>query len=100
MLKAARAFGKEAYAGYVQKNFDFVFKNAGYFNKRYAVNKRPEWAPFFHMGALDDCGTLADANEPAKNQQYQAYLAKAADYILKKQLRLNDGTFPGTIHII
>ncbi|MCD2421595.1 glycoside hydrolase family 88 protein [Niabella pedocola] len=96
MLKAARAFGKEAYADYVQKNFDFIFKNAGYFDKLYAANKRSEWAPFFRMGSLDDCGAmaaaLADANEPAKNQQYQAYLAKAADYILTKQLRLSDGT--------
>lgn len=96
MLKAAKAFGKEAYAGYVQNNFDFIFKNAGYFNKLYAVNKRSEWAPFFRMGSLDDCGAmaaaLADASESVKNEEYRAYLAKAGDYILNKQLRLGDGT--------
>ncbi|MBZ4190412.1 glycoside hydrolase family 88/105 protein [Niabella beijingensis] len=96
MLKAAEAFGRKEYADYVLKNFDFVFKNADYFKKVYAAKKRSEWAPFFRMGSLDDCGAmsaaLTDANEKAKDKRYQEYLSKAADYILNKQLRLNDGT--------
>jgi rhamnogalacturonyl hydrolase YesR len=96
MLKAAKAFNRSEYADYVAKNFEFIFKNADYFKKIYAAKNRSEWAQLFRMGSLDDCGALsaalADANEVAKNKQYQEYLAKAADYILNKQLRLNDGT--------
>lgn len=96
MQQAAAAFDKKEYAEYAYKNFDFVFKNEGYFKERYARNPRTEWAPFFRMGALDDCGAmaaaLADVNEHEKNKAYRQYLDRVADYILHKQSRLDDGT--------
>ncbi|HEY4149817.1 MAG TPA: glycoside hydrolase family 88 protein, partial [Chitinophagaceae bacterium] len=96
MLQAAAAFDKKEYADYAYRNFDFIFRNAGYFSEKYTQNPRTEWAPFFRMGALDDCGAmaaaLADVNEHEKNKQYRAYLDKVADYILNKQSRLSDGT--------
>ncbi|HEY4290446.1 MAG TPA: glycoside hydrolase family 88 protein [Puia sp.] len=96
MLQAAKEFDKKEYAEYARKNFDFVFRNAGYFKEKYALDPKTEWAAFFRMGALDDCGAmaaaLADVNEQEKNKQYRAYLEKVGDYILNKQSRLSDGT--------
>lgn len=96
MLQAAKEFDKKEYAAYVYKNFDFVFRNKGYFSEKYTQNPHTEWAPFFRMGALDDCGAmaaaLADVNEHEKNKQYREYLDKVANYILNKQSRLSDGT--------
>lgn len=96
MVKAAATFEKKEYAEYAFKNFDFVFRNQGYFKERYAKNPRTEWAPFFRMNALDDCGAmaaaLADVNDQQKNKQYREYLDKVGDYILNKQSRLADGT--------
>lgn len=96
MIEAAKQFNKREYAEYAYKNFDFVFSNAGYFKEKYAANPKAEWANFFRMGSLDDCGAmsaaLADVNEQVKNKQYKEYLDKAANYILHKQDRLNDGT--------
>ncbi|MBS1605003.1 MAG: glycoside hydrolase family 88 protein [Bacteroidetes bacterium] len=97
MLKAAAAFDKKEYADYVYKNFDFVFKNAAYFKERFAKDPHVEWAPFFRMGALDDCGAMAAAladvvSGGAGDRRYREYLDKVADYILHKQSRLDDGT--------
>jgi rhamnogalacturonyl hydrolase YesR len=96
MLQAAREFGKKEYAEYACENFDCVFRNAGYFKEKYALDPKTEWAGFFRMGALDDCGAmaaaLADVNEQVKNKQYGEYLDKVANYILNKQYRLSDGT--------
>lgn len=96
MLQAAKGFKEESYKDYVFKNFDFIFENAGYFKSHYALRSIPAWGRFFRMGALDDCGAmaaaLANVNEDAKNEQYKAYLEKTADYILNRQLRLDDGT--------
>lgn len=97
MLEAAKQFKQKAYTDYVYKNFDFIFKNLEILQKRHPNEKRlPEWGQMVRIGSLDDCGALAaalsDVNEVAKNKQYEAYLTKAADYIMHKQQRLDDGT--------
>lgn len=97
MLQASKQFNEKAYSDYVFKNFDFIFKNLNALQKRTPDNKRlSEWGQMVRMGSLDDCGAMAaalsDVNEVAKNKQYDQYLKKAADYILHKQQRLDDGT--------
>jgi len=97
MLEAAKQFDEKAYADYVYKNFEFIFKNLAVLQKRYPGERRlPEWSRLVGMGSLDDCGAMAaalsDVNEVVHNQQYETYLKKAANYILHKQLRLSDGT--------
>jgi unsaturated rhamnogalacturonyl hydrolase len=96
MQKVAKDLGKKEYADYVYKNYDFVFKNAPHYKELYARDPHTEFAPFFRMNALDDCGAmaaaLADANEHEKNPQYREYLDRVGDYILHRQSRLDDGT--------
>lgn len=100
MQKAAKYLNKKEYADYAQKNFEFVFQNEDVFRKNYATNKGAEWAGFFRMGSLDDCGAMAaalsDVNETAKNKQFDKYINDAAAYISNKQTRLNDRTFSRT----
>lgn len=100
MQKAAKYLNKKEYADYARKNFEFLFQNENVFRKNYATNKGAEWAGFFRMGSLDDCGAMAaalsDVNETAKNKQFDKYINDAAAYISIKQARLNDRTFSRT----
>jgi len=100
MQKAAKYLNKKEYADYARKNFEFVFQNESVFRKNYATNKGAEWAGFFRMGSLDDCGAMAaalsDVNETAKNKQFEKYINDAANYISAKQSRLSDHTFSRT----
>lgn len=97
MLEAAKQFNQKSYTDYVYKNFNFIFKNLAVLQKRYPGDKPlPEWSRLPGMSSLDDCGAMAaalsDVNEVVKNEAYEAYLKKAANYILYKQKRLDDGT--------
>ncbi|PZP43927.1 MAG: glycosyl hydrolase, partial [Pseudopedobacter saltans] len=87
---------EDAYREYVNKNFNFIFKNTGYFKDRFNLKSMPEWARFFRMGSLDDCGAMAaallDTKKTGDINEYYEYIRKTADYILNKQIRLKDGT--------
>lgn len=101
MMELSRVLDDAKYAGYAAHNFDFIFSNQAYLYQRYMQNPKAEWAAFYRMKALDDCGALAAAlagvNEKQLKKEYQQYLDKAAGYILKQQSRLADGTLSRVI---
>lgn len=96
------ALGKQLndkqYTLYAQENVSFVFNHDDYFKKCYdAKIFGTGMDQKFRMALLDDCGAMGasvlavysiDAQE-----RYRKYLEKAADYIINKEKRLEDGTF-------
>ncbi|HVZ25106.1 MAG TPA: glycoside hydrolase family 88 protein [Sediminibacterium sp.] len=97
MINLSSALQDDKYAAYAEKNFRFIFDNLGYFKKLFdAGNNSVEYRPVFRMGSLDDVGAmaagLADVYTKEPQPGYKAYLERAADYIMNKQFRLNDGT--------
>jgi len=97
MMRLSQTLHDNKYADYSKRNFDFIFDNIGYFKKLHdAKSPKPEWNAFFSMGNLDACGAMAaglsDVYAVSDKKEYRAYLDRAADYILHKQLRLADGT--------
>jgi unsaturated rhamnogalacturonyl hydrolase len=98
MLKLSKELNEPSYKEYSLKNIAFVFDNYKYFEKNY--NNEGKWNyPFgelFIMEELDDCGAMgASVIEIYKldlQERYRDYIDKAADHILNKQSRLEDGT--------
>jgi unsaturated rhamnogalacturonyl hydrolase len=98
MLKLSKELNEPTYKEYSLKNIAFVFDNYKYFEKNY--NNEGKWNyPFgelFIMEELDDCGAMgASVIEIYKldlQERYRDYIDKAADHILNKQSRLEDGT--------
>lgn len=90
--------GEERYADWVRKNYSFTFENLEYFDKQYQTGlRRTSLRQFFRMSLLDHCGAmgagLADLYRDTPRPEYLEYLEKAADYVIRKELRLEDGTF-------
>lgn len=96
LARMAQVLNDTIYTNYANTNFDFCFNNLASFKNLYHSGKPAEWEAFYRMDRLDDCGAiaagLADLNYIKSNKNYQAYLKRTADYILKKQSRLQDGT--------
>jgi unsaturated rhamnogalacturonyl hydrolase len=98
MLKLSKELNEHSYKEYSLKNIAFAFDNYKYFEKNY--NNEGKWNyPFgelFIMEELDDCGAMgASVIEIYKldlQERYRDYIDKAADHILNKQSRLEDGT--------
>ena len=98
MLKLSKELNEPTYKEYSLKNIAFAFDNYKYFEKNY--NNEGKWNyPFgelFIMEELDDCGAMgASVIEIYKldlQERYRDYIDKAADHILNKQSRLEDGT--------
>ncbi len=97
MVELSKTLDEPKYAAYAAHNFDFIFSNSSYFQKRFNAHQKTEWAPLFAMNNLDACGALAagiaDVNVTAKRTDYTEYLNRVADYITNKQVRLADKTF-------
>ncbi|HEY8660802.1 MAG TPA: glycoside hydrolase family 88 protein [Hanamia sp.] len=97
MMRLSNVLNDKKYSEYSQRNFNFIFNNISYFKKLHdAKASRPEWGAFFSMGNLDACGAmsagLSDVYAIDNKKDYRTYLDRAANYILNKQLRLQDGT--------
>ncbi|MES2278770.1 MAG: glycoside hydrolase family 88 protein [Bacteroidota bacterium] len=96
MMEMATVLNDKKYSDYAQHNYAFIFDNLPYFEAIYKSKQKPEYNSIFAIGNLDACGAmsagLVDVNYLAKRKEYSAYLDRAADYILHKQLRLPDGT--------
>ena len=97
MIQAADVLKDAKYSGYSRKNFDFIFSNLDYFKKLYdGGTTGVEYRPVFHIGSLDDCGSMAagllEVYGFDKKQAYMDYLQRVGDYILNKQVRFPDGT--------
>ena len=87
------------YQDFTKKNFEFFFNDLSYFEPLYPGKYK--WR--FPLGQaivteeLDDCGavgaSLIELYQTDKREDYKKYIDKAADHIMNKQMRLEDGTF-------
>lgn len=97
MMQTASVLNDKKYSDYSKHNFEFIFNNIPYFEALHKDKSiKVEFGPFFSMGNLDACGAmsagLSDVYAQDARKDYRAYLDRAADYILNKQLRMADGT--------
>jgi unsaturated rhamnogalacturonyl hydrolase len=103
LMHMADVLQDKKYADYCRRNYRFIFNDLPFFEKLYnntASNKtssvRTEFSDLFRMGNLDNCGAMAaglsDVYALDARKDYRAYLDRAGDYILHKQMRLADGT--------
>mgnify|MGYP000845306261 CR=1 FL=1 len=86
------------YIEYAKKNVAFAFDHDDYFKKMYDQGIRNTGLEQkYRMGLLDDCGAMGAGilavHQIDPQDRYREYLNKAADYIMTKELRLDDGTF-------
>ena len=88
----------QSYIEFVQKNIAFTFDNYNLFNDKYRPEEKVKvpFGQFITMNELDDCGAMGGSTIEVYNfdpqKRYKEYIDKAADYILHKQVRLEDGT--------
>ncbi len=100
MMKAGRYFDETKYTNFVKNNYEFAFKHFDYFKKQFEDPniKKSSLAKMFAFHYLDDCGTMgaglieSGLLENDNNAAYQALIDRAADYIMTKEFRLEDGT--------
>jgi len=98
LLRLSQALDEPRYAEFVSRNIAFNFNHYQFFQERYTGENK--WAyPFgqrFILEELDDCGAMgASVIEVFRNDpqaRYKEYIDQAADHILTKQARLEDGT--------
>ncbi|MCX7983476.1 MAG: glycoside hydrolase family 88 protein [Bacteroidetes bacterium] len=99
MIRLAEQTKEQRYKEFALKNITFMFNAVQYFQKRYRNENKWAYplAQYFVMEELDDCGAMGAAVlEVYKNEQqprYWHYIERAAEHILQKQTRLQDGTF-------
>ncbi len=98
MLQVSEATGEGRYQDYAFRNFDFIFSRLPYF-KRQAQAFGPQDQGLGHliaMQALDDCcamgAALIQAQAVRPDPRYQEGIDLAAEQVLRRQLRLPDGT--------
>ncbi len=98
MIDLADQLKESKYRDFVKKNLEFSFNNYKYFEEKYSNQGKWNY-PFgqlFILEELDDCGAmgagLIEIYKLDKQERYKEYIDKAANHILKKQARLNEGT--------
>lgn len=98
-ISAYKVLNDKSFLDFTEKNYKFVFDNL---EKVIAINNKyglsaERWRKIFEPRELDDCGSMGAAliklNELKPDKRYNEILNLIADYIYKKQLRLEDGTF-------
>jgi len=97
-MQLGELLNDSVYIKFPEKNISFSFSSYSYFEKKH--KKENKWnypfGQFFIMEELDDCGAMGASviEVYKKNQQekYKEYINKAAEHIMIKQNRLEDGT--------
>jgi len=100
VLALTKLTGDTAYKSFVQRYTQFAMDNLPHFKMQYdsLFDFRTSYHRFFRMSMLDDAGSavlpyidlyMSDHKQQIKQQ----ILEPVADYILHKQVRLQDGTF-------
>ncbi len=98
MIRLGEVWNEPTYIEFVEKNIAFCFDNYRYFEHRY--KNEGKWVyPFgqlFIMEELDDCGAMGgsviEVNKRQPQERYRVYIDQAANHMLNKQQRLEDGT--------
>lgn len=98
MIRLGEVWNEPAYIEFVEKNISFCFDNYRYFEHRYKAQGKWDY-PFgqlFIMEELDDCGAMGgsviEVNKRQPQERYRTYIDQAAQHMLSKQQRLDDGT--------
>jgi rhamnogalacturonyl hydrolase YesR len=96
MMRLSDVLNDTGFAGFSRRDIAFTFDNYRYFESRYGGQRKWEY-PFaqrFIMEELDDCGAMGagviEVYRQDPRQRYRAYIDSATEFILKKQLRLED----------
>jgi rhamnogalacturonyl hydrolase YesR len=98
MLSLGQILNDSLYIKFPEKNISFSFNNYSYFEKKYKDENRWNYpfGQFFIMEELDDCGAMGagviEEYKEDKQEEYKKYIDKAAEHIMQKQDKLNDGT--------
>lgn len=98
MIKLGETLDEPAYLEFARKNVAFSFDNYRYFESKYKDESKWNY-PFgqrFIMEELDDCGAMGasviEVHRRDQQERYRAYIDQAANHILTRQSRLEDGT--------
>jgi rhamnogalacturonyl hydrolase YesR len=98
MIKLGEALNEPAYAEFARKNIAFSFDNYRHFEDKYKGEGKWNY-PFgqrFIMEELDDCGAMGasviEVYRQDPQDRYRAYIDQAANHILTRQSRIEDGT--------
>jgi rhamnogalacturonyl hydrolase YesR len=98
MIKLGGALNEPAYAEFARKNIAFGFDNYRYFENKYKNEGKWNY-PFgqrFIMEELDDCGAMGasviEVHRRDQQERYRTYIDQAANHLLTRQSRLEDGT--------
>ena len=98
LIALGNQLNDQTYIDYVKRNVDFVFDHDTFFSKQYEKGLATyDMMQKYRMEMLDDCGAMG-AGVLAVQQidpqtRYRNYLDKAANYIMTKEYRLEDGVF-------
>lgn len=98
LIALGNQLNDQTYIDYVKRNVDFVFDHDSFFSKQYEKGLATyDMMQKYRMEMLDDCGAMG-AGVLAVQQidpqtRYRNYLDKAANYIMTKEYRLEDGVF-------
>lgn len=99
MLELGEYLEEEKYKEFTFKNIEFAFNNYKWF-ERHQTDMTYWVFPFgmlYTMDALDCCGSmgssLIEVCETKSKKEYEDYIEKAADFIIHREHRLEDGTF-------
>lgn len=96
-IELSKTLNDAQYADYAKKNVSFVFNHEDYFRKQYEAGASAgDMRQRFKFKILDDCGAMGAGILAVQNidpqKRYRDYLNLAADHIMNKELRLEDGT--------
>ena len=98
MMEMGDILGEQKYIDFALKHMTFAFANAPFFAphlKDQSIWSFP-FAMFNVMDQLDCCGaegaSCVEVYKRTQNDEYKAYIDKAANYILNDQMKLKDST--------
>jgi unsaturated rhamnogalacturonyl hydrolase len=99
LMRTGEVLHDTSYVNFPVRNVAFSFDNFGYFEQRYKGEGKWNY-PFgqrFVLEELDDCGAMGasviEVYRRDRQVRYRSYIDQTAVHILKRQSRLNDGTF-------
>jgi len=99
LFRLADVTGEKKYSDFVNKYCEFTLENLPFLKWQYETqhNFRGSYNKIFRMTMLDDTGAPAlpfiESMIRKKREDYSDLLVPIADYIMRKQVRLDDGTF-------
>ena len=99
MIRLSNASNNSIYTEFAKKNVVFCFDNVAYFKNQHKNENKWSYplGQHFILQELDDCGAIGasviEVYQIDKQKRYMDYIEKAADHMLNRQDRIDDGTF-------